>query len=430
MRGRAVALVMVVGLVVAAACGNEESGGGGGGSGRPGVTDDEIRVGGVVGKTNPVGRPYTDGFVGAKAYFDMINEEDGGVFGKEIKLVAERDDQSQASRNIQQVRALVEEDKVFAVLPVVSQIFAGAQYLADQGVPTFGWDINAEWALGPNLFGEKGSFLCFDCPFLHPPFVAQQVGATSAAVFAYGNAAQSLDCAEGVKNGFNTYGPPITFEDTSLTFGFSDLSSVIDGVRDNNVDFITTCMDVNGNANIAQALKDAGIEVKGIYSPEGYAQDVLDDLGDKVEGFYFGSDFVPFEAPEGSEGMQQFLAAMEKLGKTPSEQGLAGWINATLFVEGLKAAGKNFTQKSVVDAINEITAFTANGIVSEQDWTKDHAARDDADGCTAILQAQDGKFVPMFGEEGKPFVCFENDQVAKTGPPDLSTPTIRGAAAE
>src|SRR5574341_1567386 len=43
MRGRALAMLMVIGLVGAAACGNEESGGGGEGSGRPGVTDDEIR---------------------------------------------------------------------------------------------------------------------------------------------------------------------------------------------------------------------------------------------------------------------------------------------------------------------------------------------------------------------------------------------------
>ncbi|MBA2325720.1 MAG: ABC transporter substrate-binding protein [Actinobacteria bacterium] len=429
MRARAVAVLMVVGLV-AVACGNEESGGSGEGSGRPGVTDDEIRVGGVVGKTNPVGRPYADAFVGVQAYFEMINEEEGGVFGKDLELVAERDDQSQASRNIQQVRALVEEDKVFAVLPVVTQIFAGATYLAEQGIPTFGWNINAEWSSGPNLFGEKGSFLCFDCPFIHPVYVAQQVGATNPAIFGYGNAAQSLDCAEGMRNGFETYGPPVAFEDISLSFGFTDLSATIEGIRENDVDFVATCMDVNGNANIAQAVKDAGIELKAVVSPEGYAADVLEDLGEKVEGFYFGSDFVPFEAPEGSEGMEQFLAAMEERDKTPSEQGLAGWVNATLFVEGLKAAGENFTQKKVVDAINEITDFTANGIVSEQDWTKDHAARPDADGCTALLQVQDGEFVPVFGEEGRPFVCFLNDQVAKTGPPDLNNPVIRGAASE
>ena len=126
--------------------------------------------------------------------------------------------------------------------------------------------------------------------------------------------------------------------------------------------------------------------------------------------------------------MQQFLAAMEERGTDAQRAGLAGWTNATLFVEGMKAAGEDFTQKTVIDAINEMTDFTADGIVSEQDWTKAHAADSEADGCTAILQAQDGEFVPVFGEEGKPFVCFANDQVAKTGPPDLSTPTIRGGS--
>ena len=423
MRARAVAVLMIVGLV-AVACGNEESSGGGGGGGRPGVTDSEIRVGGVVGKVNPVGRPYEDGFVGAQAYFDLINEE-GGVFGRNLELIAERDDQSQASRNVQQVRALVEEDDVFAVLPVVTQIFAGAGYLADSGVPTFGWNINAEWSEGENLFGEKGSFLCFDCPNLHAPFVAQQVGATSVGIFAYGQSPQSTDCAEGMRNGFDAYGPPVGFEDTSLTFGFTDLSATVQGVRENNVDFIATCMDVNGNANIAQAVRDAGIELKGILSPEGYAQDVLDDLGDQLDGFYFGSDFVPFEEPNPPEGMQQYLAAMEEIGATPSEQSIAGWTNAALLVAGIEEAGEDFTQESVIEAINELTDFTADGIRSPQDWTKLHAADEAAPGCTAIIQVQDGAFVPVFGEPGKPFLCFENDQVAKTGPPDLSNPTIQ-----
>jgi ABC-type branched-subunit amino acid transport system substrate-binding protein len=423
MRGRVFAVLTVL-VLVAAACGNEESGGGGSsGSGRPGVGDGKIRVGGVVGRTNPVGRPYADGFIGAKAYFDKVNEE-GGVFDLEFDYVAERDDQSQASANVQQVRALVEEDDVFAIVPVVSQIFAGATYLAEQGTPTFGWNINAEWSKGPNLFGEKGSFLCFDCPTAHPAFVAQRVGATKAAVFAYGNSAQSLDCAEGVQSGFNTYGPPVAFADTSLTFGFTDLSADVAAVQDEGVDFVATCMDVNGNANIAQALKDAGVELKGVYSPEGYSQDVLDDLGDKIDGFYMGAAFVPFESAEGSPAMQEFLDAMEKEGVEPSEQGLAGWTNAALLVEGIEAAGEDFTQKSVVEAINQITDWTADGIMAPIDWTKAHAADPAAAGCTAILHIENGAFVPVFGESGKPFVCFEVNEVEKTGVPDLSIPGI------
>jgi len=39
----------------------------------PGVTDKTIRVGAVVGKTNPTGAPYADVAVGAEAYFDAVN---------------------------------------------------------------------------------------------------------------------------------------------------------------------------------------------------------------------------------------------------------------------------------------------------------------------------------------------------------------------
>ena len=421
MRGGVVAVLAVLGLG-AGACGNEPNGGGGGTGGRTGVTGDEIRVGGVVGKTNPVGLPYQDAFVGVQAYFDMVND-DGGVFGRDLKLVAERDDQSQASRNIQQVRALVEEDNVFAAIPVVSQIFAGAQYLVDQGVPTFGWNINAEWSLGPNLFGEKGSFLCFTCPGIQPAFIARQIGAERAAVFAYGNAPQSLDCAEGIKNGFAKFGPELVFEDTSLTFGFTDLSATIAGIRENGVDFIATCMDVNGNANIAQALKDAGIEGLTVYSPQGYDADVLDDLGAKVEGFYFQAAFRPFEAPEGSEGMEEYLAAMEERDQTPNEHSLAGWINAQLLVEGIKAAGQDFTREKVINAINKITDFTAGGILAPQDWTVSHGPATDQLACATYVHVEGGEFVPVFGEPGKPFVCFEhNNTVDLSGVPSIDNP--------
>ena len=146
----------------------------------PGVTADEIRVCGVAGVTNPTGVPYQDGFIGIQANFAEINKK-GGVFGRELKLVGKYDDQTRDSKNISAVRACVEDDKAFAVAPMVTQTFAGAKYLVDEGVPTFGWNIQSQWSLGPNLFAEKGSYLCFDCPNWTPVYIAQQVGAKKAA---------------------------------------------------------------------------------------------------------------------------------------------------------------------------------------------------------------------------------------------------------
>jgi branched-chain amino acid transport system substrate-binding protein len=430
------ALVAILGLLAlaAVACDNEEGGGGSGGggdsSGRPGVTDTEIQVGSVVGKTNPIGRPYEDAIVGAKAYFDRVNAE-GGVYGRDIVIVAERDDRSLSSANISENRALVEEDGVFAIIPEVTQIFSAADYLAEVGIPTFGWLINAEWSAGPNLFGQSGSYLCFTCPSVPAATAALRTGATSAAVFAYGQSPQSTDCAEGSVNGLEKIGVPVPVKDTSLAFGFTDTSAAIAAVRDNNVDFLTTCMDVNGTATLAQDLHDAGLDVS-VYAPEGYDPQVLKDLGSQIEGFYFQMVFTPFQVPDPPKGLQDYLDAMEEVGQQPNELSLTGWLNAALFVEGLNRAGEDFTQESVVEAINSMKKpFTADGILAPNViWADTDDYPEGAHGpslnglaCVAFVQVQNGEFVPVFGQPGKPFVCYEgNNEVDMTGVPSFDTP--------
>src|SRR3954469_12534962 len=109
--------------VVAAACSNESSGSKGtstdssGGASsavdQPGVTKDTIRVGGVASISNPLNAPYGNIFKGAKAYFAMVNSE-GGIYGRKIQLVSERDDQ--ISNNLREVQGLLTEDNVFAAV--------------------------------------------------------------------------------------------------------------------------------------------------------------------------------------------------------------------------------------------------------------------------------------------------------------------------
>ena len=399
-------LVTAVILVVAAACGTSEDQGTSTQSDpRAGISDSEIRIGGVVGEPNPIGRPYGSGFEGAKAYFDYVNGL-GGVFGREINQVSEREDATQTSRHQAQVRALVEEDDVFAVLPIVTNNFAASEYLVEQGVPTFGWNINAEWSDGPNLFGEKGSFLCFTCadPFI--PIVADQIGAEKVGILAYA-VPQSEECAKGQKASYEKFGFDLVYENTSLSFGFSEpsIAADIDRIREEGVEFISTCIDVNGNATFNSALRSAGLDV-ALFAPEGYDPTVPPSLGEDVEGFYFATGFVPFEAAEDADspGLDLFLSQMEKLGYEPNEQSLAGWINATLLVQGIIAAGPDFDRQKVIDAINGFENFTANGIYPDLNWKKQHDGPGDVD-CVAYLQIQDGAFVPVFGEPGKPFLC-------------------------
>jgi hypothetical protein len=137
-----------------------------------------------------------------------------------------------------------------------------------------------------------------------------------------------------------------------------------------------------------------------------------------LEGSYVATEFMPFEEPEPSEGLQAFLDAMDELGKEPNENALAGWINAHLFVTAVEEAGENFTRESVIETINGMTDYTADGILSPVDWTIAHTA-DEPVGCNAVLQVTDGELVPVFGEEGKPFVCLDGED------PDFDDPEIR-----
>lgn len=374
----------------------------------PGVTEDEIRVGGIAGATNPTGRPYDAAFVGIQAYFDAVNKA-GGVHGKKLKFVAGLDDQTRDSKNLLAARSLVEEKKVFAVAPVVTNSFASAKYLTGKGVPTFGWNIQTDWSAGPNLFGEKGSYLAVDDPIPMAAFAAQKTGAKKVGLLAYGSSPQSAKCLDGMRQALEKWGPPVGFADSSLAFGFSanDVSAAVQAVKDNDVDFIATCMDVNGVVNFAKQVRQAGLTDVGFLAPEGYDPEVLKTLGKDLEGFTFGVQFLPFEAAKESKEMQRFLAAMKKEGISPSEQALVGWQNGALLVEGIKRAGKDFTQQSVIDAVNGITDWTANGMRPAVDWTTAHEPTPPGGRtCTAYVQVKNQKYVPVYNEPGKPFACF------------------------
>ncbi len=426
---RATIALLVIGLIAFAACGNSENEGSANadeaGGGTPGVSDDTIKVGGVGSITNPIGVKAGDAFKGAKAYLDMVND-DGGVDGRKIELVAQEDDSAQASRNASLVRSLVQQEGVFAVLPVATLAFSGAKFLADEGVPTFGWNINTQWEGPKNLFGEKGSYLCFDCgsPFL--PYLARQAGASKAGIIAY-TAQQSAACAEGQKKSYEQFGQTagvqLAFEDSSLGFGFTPgtLDGDIQAMRDKGVQFLGTCIDGAGSGRLGEAIQRANLDITQ-YLPNGYDPDIVEQFGDVLEGSFVNSFTFPFEAEDPPEGMQQYKQAMEDSGTAVNELSLAGWISADMFVTGLRAvadSGDDLTRQNLVDAVNAMDDFDAGGILPGTDWSIAHDKLEQTP-CLAFLKIEGGAFVPTLGQPGKPFVCFDRDN------PDFDAPTIRG----
>jgi branched-chain amino acid transport system substrate-binding protein len=409
-RKRSVTCLGILALVVAG-CGNSTTSGGSGGSGSQGVTATEIKVGSLAAITGPLGNQYAPVADGVQAYLDMVNAQ-GGVDGRQIHMVARLDDATNPSRDISQAEALNDQYGVFAIVGVATPLFTAGTYLGQHGVPTFGWNVNPEWAGPPSLFGEKGSYLDFTGASPLPvAYLAKRLGVTKVGSIAY-NVAQSQECAVGYANSYKKYGFDLVFQDTSLPFGTTNIDADIQRMKQSGVQLISTCLDDTGNVLLARSLQQAGLHVTQ-YWPNGYDQMTLSQYSGVMQGVYLAEDFTPFEAAASSPGMQMFLSEMHQhYPQDPiSEVELAGWINASLFVQGLRMVGRDLTRAKLVAAINSITDFTADGIWPAQspiNWRYAHTTRAPGPDCAAFLQVRGHAFVPVFGTATDPFVCVDH----------------------
>ncbi|MBM3672275.1 MAG: ABC transporter substrate-binding protein [Actinobacteria bacterium] len=378
---------------------------------QPGVSDTEIRVGGVLTDTmNPTGVSYGPAFGGVEAYFAYINKTEGGVYGRELVLASKRDDQ--LGKNREQAQALVTQDDVFAALPLATALFTGASVFVEEGIPAFGWNINAEFGNedntpGPaNLFGTAGSFSCFTCAQAGlGTWLPREIGAKKVGILAYG-VVQSAACATGSENSFEKYETAeVVFVDKALAFGNPDFSAQVAQMVDEEVDYVVACIDFNGIINLRKEMLRQGLEAAQLL-PNAYEHETIAENQQFLNGLYVATLFAPLETKPMPPAVKLFKKWMKKTGADITENAIIGWINADLFVTGLKAAGENFTRENVIDAINQMTDYTANGFLPPVDWTTAH--EDDQD-CMALLKIVNGKFKPVVGEKGKPFLCFSND---------------------
>ena len=380
---------------------------------QPGVTDKAIRVGGVATVTNnPTGLPMKSSFDGVEAYFDYINRTQGGVYGRKLELASKRDDQ--VANNRQEVQGLLSEDNVFAALPIATALFTGADLLTSAGIPTFGWDINGEWGSedhnpGPaNLFGQGGSFINFSSPGPNnfpQAWLPKKLGLKRVGLIAY-NVPQSADVCRAQADTIEKFRTAkVVFTDTSQPYGGQDFSAPVAQMNDNKVDLVIACLDINGNVSLAREMQRQGLDAAKLFQSS-YIHDVVQKNAQVLNKTYMVTDVAPLETKPKPEGLKLYEKWIKRTGGAEDLNSLVGWVNADLFVTGLKNAGPEFTRQKVVDAINQSKDYKAGGILAGVDWTTAHQA---ASPCYTFVKVVNGKFKPAFGEPGKRFLCFPGD---------------------
>lgn len=398
-----------------AACGNAANSVNHGGN-SDGVTATSITVGSIASLSGPVPADFSPIVQGVEAYFDMVNAE-GGVFGRKIDLAYKLDDASDPTEDLARAQQLVQQDHVFAVVGVATPVFTAASFLVANDVPTFGYAISPSWSTGDNLFGAEGSYVDFSTPGPEPAFVAQQVGAQRVGLISYGNVQESNAACNGFAGVLQRY--HITVADNlSVAAPAISLAAQVIRMKADGVQFVLSCMDLSGNVLLAQALRQQQMSVTQ-YWLNGYDESAVKQYASLMQGVYFLVPHTPFELTPAElpryPGMQLYLREMARYfpGVEPSEVSLAGWINATTFVTGLKALGPHVTptRSGLIAAINSLVNYTADGLVSPITWRNEHDANGPYD-CNVDLQVRDGRFVPIFGSKPSVFTCFRYPEPA------------------
>jgi branched-chain amino acid transport system substrate-binding protein len=380
-----------------------------------GVTDDEIIVGGL-GPANPF--QQFGGELGAKARFQIENDK-GGVFGREINYIGWADDAANADTNLAEAQRLVQQEGVFAIVPMLSPVFLQAgEFLEQQHVPSFGWGISSAFCTTRWAFGFNG------CQTPPPPvkFGSNTWGGLIDEYFkskgdggAKGKtvAVISEDNDSG-KSGVTTItatakavGMKVVYSKASVPPAdptpvadvspyINDLMTADDGEPP---DVLMLVLAAPTLQKFHPALNDAGYPGlqtnAALYSPLAVGI---------VKGSTVVTGTATPEAAADSPAMQEFLDAVAAVDPEAiiNQPTLAGYVAADFFIKALKKAGKNLTPEKVQKAAAKMT-FSIPGFVGPTKYPK------------AFTRGTPcGQFTQSDGTEWNvvvPFTCFENVKV-------------------
>jgi ABC-type branched-subunit amino acid transport system substrate-binding protein len=383
----------------------------------PGVTDDEIRYAAFgTQANNPLGTCVLDCFTdGINAYFAWRNSE-GGVGGRDLVLTTVLDDE--LSNNQQRALEITTADDTFGVFSS-PQVPSGWGDIVDAGMPMYTWSIFPAEATGQDsIFGYTG-VLCTACANRTAIYAGTLVDATTVATLGYGVSPNSAECASGAADAVAEYsdetGQEVGYTNNDLAFGLPNgIGPEVTAMKEAGVDYIMGCLDLNGMKALAQELERQGMGDVPMYHPNTYDQAFVEEAGELFEGDIVGVSFRPFEADPGDSQLADFQEWMDETGGQVSELAMIGWINADLAYEGLVAAGDGFDRQAVIDATNQMTDFTAGGLIPPVDWTRQHepptledpATHGPAYDCASLVQVHDGAF-ELVNDDATPWVCFD-----------------------
>jgi ABC-type branched-subunit amino acid transport system substrate-binding protein len=323
------------------------------GQNTPGVSENEILIGSCSALEGPSKFLGTETVTGAKAYFDMVNDE-GGVNGRKLKLISADDSYDPAktqacfdhlmSENVFAMGFFVGTPTAVKYVPMAENakvpligLFTGAQTLY---VPLRHWVVNVR----ASYFDETRE----QVDGLWKALNYKRVGVI------YPDDAFGAAVLEGVKAALKAHGAePAAM--ASYPRQTSQVGGAIDTVRAANPEAVVVVGPANTVAPILKQSHAKGWNPLFLTVSFVGTDELISEAGADAEGVVITQVVPPYYMTE-EKSVALYRRALGKY--FPSEQpnfvSLEGFVDAMVMVEGLKRAGKDLTREGLIRAIESI----------------------------------------------------------------------------
>jgi branched-chain amino acid transport system substrate-binding protein len=327
----------------------------------PGITDTEIILGADCPLTGATAAVYATIPQTTNAYFEYINETQGGVCGREI-VYRVRDSQDDPAKAVEVVRKLVEHDEVFAIVGSLGDGPHPAvwEYLNENEVP----DILC--SAGSHMFGAD--------PEGHP-WTVQMIPSYKTEGTFYGRYISE-----------NLPGEKVAILYPNNPMGIDGLEGITEGLDPEKNDIVSEQSIESGTISVRSQIsimKSAGAEVAIVFADPGPTSQAIkeaDRLGWHPQWFisYLNSDEIMFlfVRPELLEGAITFQAVklatwtddpavaehhriLREYGGPPQLTNFTIYaqVLAEVAVEVLSRSCDNLTREGLMDAVESIQDF-------------------------------------------------------------------------
>ncbi len=320
-----------------------------------GVTDIEIRIGGVHDLSGVFAAVSTPAVNGANMYIDMVNEA-GGVHGRQIRYIIE-DHGYQLPRATQGYNKLIERDQVFAMLLNLGTPHNLAHYplMARRGVPNIN-PLTAARDILPDPPGMNFSAFSsnYDQMIAGVGFLHEQTGYTNVCSM-YLPTDFGEEIARGTRAAAEQLG--LTFAgETTHRPDDQDFVGALQRLRADGCQIISNAVGIRAQITIVVTAKRLGWEdVVFLTSSAGFHEAVAAVPGGVSDGLYAAAGWVDLLARAGTPAADEFMAAYEaRYGHAAGGFAMLGYTAARQLVMALEAAGPDLTVESFMQGMYSI----------------------------------------------------------------------------